>query len=361
MRNARLPIVALLAVALPFAASAATEVSRLESTLDRKTLGARDCGSRFLFRITATLNGQPVADIADRLDLSVASAKECTGGTAVNVRATAVAGSTGEYLFNLTGGQIFSAAFPGSTCPGDDEGQAKEVFLCAAFVNEGEGGETVRTSQPVDIDTVGPGRPRLTSVAPGDSALYLDFQPAEGSGSPANWEVCFQQIGQARSALADGEGGAGGDDGTGGTGAIGGDGGAGGAAGDEGEGGAGGIGGVGGSGGGGGAGGSGPIDFVEERCADLVNGAKRSYKLQGLRNHVTYQVAVRAVDDKNNRSPFSNVGQGTPVPSDGFWERYLDAGGEQQGCTSAAGAASGAGLALVALIFITISRKRAGR
>ena len=368
MRNARFAIVALIVLAVPLGASAATTVSNLTSTLEpKKTLGSNDCSTTYRFDVSATLNGQPVTDIASQIGLSVATSNACSGGTAITATATALAGKPGTFEFTLTGSQIFAAAFPGSTCPGGEAGQEKKVFLCGSFANQGEGEKTVTTSQEVDISTALPGQPTITSVAPGDRALFLDFQPAQGAGSPANWRVCFQQIPTSTTAFAAGEepgaagsGGTAGDAGTGGTGGTTGEAGTGGTGGTAGEEGTGGTGGTAGAGGTGGTGGS-EIPFSPDHCNSLISGQKRSFKLEGLQNFVTYQVAIAAVDSKGNESPFSDPVRGTPIPSDSFWERYKELGGEQQGCASTTGAATGMGLALAALSILTISRKRAGR
>ncbi len=51
----------------------------------------------------------------------------------------------------------------------------------------------------------------------------------------------------------------------------------------------------------------------------------------GLENDVTYFVAVVAVDDADNRSPLSNLEEGTPVPTTDFWEHYQESGGQETG------------------------------
>jgi hypothetical protein len=79
--------------------------------------------------------------------------------------------------------------------------------------------------------------------------------------------------------------------------------------------------------------------------------------IDGLTNNVVYQVRMFAVDAAGNQSPFSNVVDGMPVATSGFWGAYRSAGGGAQGCSAAPGA-FGAGLGLL-LALRWLRRRRA--
>lgn len=86
---------------------------------------------------------------------------------------------------------------------------------------------------------------------------------------------------------------------------------------------------------------------------DFVSGATtitntRSVVVNGLENGTTYSVRVVALDAAGNESEASEPVDGTPVPSQGFWGNYKDAGGQDTGGCSAVGGLS-ASWALLAL------------
>lgn len=354
---------ALSLVALP---AAAQQVNQLQTSVNRSVLGSRDCDTVYQVTVQASLNGQPVADATDRWTVSVSDKSDCTGGTEISRTPTA-SGQSGTYTFTLTGDEIFEAA-TGSTCPG--EGLAETAYVCATWSNEG--GSDVRSGAKVEIDTAGPGRPRLDRVEPGDRSLHLKFRPASDAGSPAEWEICFRDVGpledvdflwqsQEEEDEEDGAGGFGGgsdfDEGAGGAGGMGGDDGFadGGAGGDDGSGGAGGSGGDDGAGGDGGS----LPSFVPDACAKRIGGTARGYHLKGLTNDHLYEVAVRAIDDKGNQSDFSAVREGIPQQVDDFWRRYKQAGGDEEGGCSAAPSAGVAGILVASTLWLV--RRRTGR
>lgn len=388
MRSLLQPITFLLATTLAATAGAETTVDKLVTSLSRTVLGSKDCATTYTLDITATLNGAAVKDLPDRWTLSVGNGSSCTNGTTLTKKPGQIA--EGKAQVKLTGAEIFKAA-TGTDCPG--VGAVETVHVCTSWNNEG--GSPANSSVKVEIDTMGPGVPRLTSIRPGDRALHLSFRPASGASSPKDWEICYREIDTSEAGLhfglGEGAGGAGGDEagaggsggdqagvggaggsggdggGTGGTGGTkepeGGAGGAGGNGGDGGAGGNGGAGGEGGSGGEGGAGGEGGDDlgeFEPDRCAPRVAGSKRAHKLTGLRNHTTYQVAVRAIDDKGNQSEFSGAGIGTPLPVDDFWDRYKKAGGAQEGCSTSSGT-SGLLASTLVIFLLAAARRRRGR
>lgn len=356
------PIFIALAVILVAESALANQASQLTTSLNRSVLGAKDCSSSYSFEIKATRNGLPAQDLSGGWKLTVASTSDCSGGTSLS-KTPSQSAEEGTYIATFTGGELFEAS-TGQACPG--VGIVKTAYVCAHWENEG--GNTIKSGAKLEIGTSGPGRPELNSVKPGDQSLHLSFQPAGGATSPSQWEVCYrvsdrQELASLELGLEEGEAGAGGSEpGAGGAGGEeDGEGGAGGD--DEGEGGSGG-----GDGGEAGAGGAGPGDdgpgevteFSADRCAGKFSGIKRSYRLTDLENGTTYEVAVRAIDDKGNESEFSGVGFGTPVPVDDFWDRYKEAGGQQQGCSTSTGAAALA-LPMVLFILLTASRRREGR
>ena len=61
-------------------------------------------------------------------------------------------------------------------------------------------------------------------------------------------------------------------------------------------------------------------------------------RFEGLVNGTVYDVRVIVEDEATNASPPSNVLQGTPLDSVGFWEKYKGGGGAGNGdCSSAGG------------------------
>jgi hypothetical protein len=63
-----------------------------------------------------------------------------------------------------------------------------------------------------------------------------------------------------------------------------------------------------------------------------------STTISGLTNNVTYQVRARAEDQVPQLSDYSGIVQVTPVLTQGFWDRYLAAGGAERGGCGGLGA-----------------------
>ena len=83
-----------------------------------------------------------------------------------------------------------------------------------------------------------------------------------------------------------------------------------------------------------------------------------SIRLGNLTNGTTYNVTAQARDEAGNLSQTSQPVQATPVLTSGFFRRYLDEGGsEQGGCSSAGGAALGA-LSVAAGMWLAWRRRR---
>lgn len=378
----KLIVLPLLVLSWGFSAAAQQKaVDTLSVSLDRDTLGANDCSTNYNLNITATILGQAATNLSDSgWEITVTSEKgNCENGTAIDVTPQEDLATPGAFTAVVRGEDIFVAATE-QDCGTPDVTETAQ--LCAVWNNEDD--TTVSDGASVEIDTTAPDRPRVTRVQPGNRALRVSFSPAS-SDDLASWHVCYQSLGPATDdELLEqaeayqvgaggtlggtggtlGAGGTGGEVGAGGTGGevgaggTGGEVGAGGVGGEVGAGGDGGVGGIGGEGGAGGEGGEGPVSFSPDRCDRNVGGSKRSHRLEGLVNGDHYLVAVRAVDTKGNTSEFSLPRSGIPVPTDGFWERYKEAGGDEQGgCSTSAGVAP---LALVG-VFLFALRRRRGR
>ncbi len=81
------------------------------------------------------------------------------------------------------------------------------------------------------------------------------------------------------------------------------------------------------------------------------------FRIEGLENNVTYRVTARALDSADNESDASEPVEGTPIFTRGFFDRYVEAGGSEQGGCGAAGAGVAGGWVLVALGFWLSSRR----
>ncbi len=87
---------------------------------------------------------------------------------------------------------------------------------------------------------------------------------------------------------------------------------------------------------------------------------RSSGKISGLTNGVTYEVRATGEDAAGNISDPSNVVDGTPQHTEGFFDRYIENGGaERGGCTAGSGGLwTGAGVLLLAGFLI--ARRRRG-
>ena len=97
--------------------------------------------------------------------------------------------------------------------------------------------------------------------------------------------------------------------------------------------------------------------FDSTGTASFISGGsttvdRSSFKVEGLTNGTLYEVRARAEDAAGNLSDFSGIVTGTPIHTDGFFDRYLSSGGQETGGCAAAGGGAAAWLALaVGLIF----------
>jgi hypothetical protein len=81
------------------------------------------------------------------------------------------------------------------------------------------------------------------------------------------------------------------------------------------------------------------------------------FRVENLENGVEYKLTATALDTVNNESAPSDVQSGTPIFTRGFFDRYIEAGGQETGgCGAAAGSLAG-GWVLAVLGFWLSSRR----
>jgi hypothetical protein len=83
------------------------------------------------------------------------------------------------------------------------------------------------------------------------------------------------------------------------------------------------------------------------------------FHVEGLENGVTYQVSATAVDAADNESAASEIEEGTPIHTLGFYDRYVEANGQESGgCGAAAGGLTGGGVLAVLGLWLSSRRNR---
>ena len=97
------------------------------------------------------------------------------------------------------------------------------------------------------------------------------------------------------------------------------------------------------------------VNTVTSTCGTVSGAGSTQARASGLTNGVTYDVQVTSVSQGGNESTRSNTAQGTPQPVNDFWRTYRNAGGREGGgcATGAAGLA-----ALAALLPLAFRRRR---
>jgi hypothetical protein len=81
-----------------------------------------------------------------------------------------------------------------------------------------------------------------------------------------------------------------------------------------------------------------PVGETIFRSVGKTSTASASASVSDLTNGTTYEIQATVLDEAGNESPPSAVMTGTPVKTDGFFERYKGAqGSERGGCSSAGG------------------------
>lgn len=78
----------------------------------------------------------------------------------------------------------------------------------------------------------------------------------------------------------------------------------------------------------------------------------------GLTNGVTYRVQARVIDEAGNEGDLSAAAEGTPVKSNGLFDAYVDAGGQERGGCAATGGGIAGGAVLAALGIWLSSRRK---
>jgi uncharacterized protein (TIGR03382 family) len=81
------------------------------------------------------------------------------------------------------------------------------------------------------------------------------------------------------------------------------------------------------------------------------------FRVEGLENNVTYRVTARAVDSADNESEPSEALEGTPIFTRGFFDRYVELGGQETGGCGAAGVGLAGGWVLAVLGLWLSSRR----
>ncbi|HEX8699591.1 MAG TPA: MXAN_2561 family MXYO-CTERM-anchored protein [Myxococcaceae bacterium] len=81
------------------------------------------------------------------------------------------------------------------------------------------------------------------------------------------------------------------------------------------------------------------------------------FRVERLENNVTYRVTARALDAAENESEPSAALEGTPIFTKGFFDRYVEANGQETGGCGAAGMGLAGGWVLAVLGFWLSSRR----
>lgn len=89
-----------------------------------------------------------------------------------------------------------------------------------------------------------------------------------------------------------------------------------------------------------------PVDPTQV-CSAFLSTSTTSVRLSDLANGTAYTVAVISVDVSGGVSALSPTATATPQPTQGFWEKYQQAGGEASGCSLAPRPSGGPGLFLL--------------
>jgi len=92
--------------------------------------------------------------------------------------------------------------------------------------------------------------------------------------------------------------------------------------------------------------------------ASLTQSVDRNqFRVERLENGVTYRVEAFALDRVDNESAATEAQEGTPIPTVGFYGRYVAAGGDETGGCNATGGGLAGGAMLAALGFWLSSRR----
>ena len=106
---------------------------------------------------------------------------------------------------------------------------------------------------------------------------------------------------------------------------------------------------------------------VTQVCSAVLPATATSVRLSGLSNGTLYTVAMVAIDASGGVSALSLPAQATPQASEGFYEKYKQAGGAAGGCALASSPGDrgkdllGCALVVVALVLLRARRRRRTR
>jgi len=83
------------------------------------------------------------------------------------------------------------------------------------------------------------------------------------------------------------------------------------------------------------------------------------FRVESLENGVTYTLTATALDVADNESAASDPAEGTPILTRGFFDRYVEAGGQETGgCGAAAGGLTGGWVLAVVGFWLSSRRNR---
>jgi uncharacterized protein (TIGR03382 family) len=97
---------------------------------------------------------------------------------------------------------------------------------------------------------------------------------------------------------------------------------------------------------------------VFKQAGGEVAAASGRLTIDGLLNGTTYLVRGFALDEVSNKSQASSVQSAMPLASDGFFARYEEAGGKEQGGCSAVGAGLPSIIGALAVLAAVLRRRR---
>lgn len=104
-------------------------------------------------------------------------------------------------------------------------------------------------------------------------------------------------------------------------------------------------------------------DAGTETAGDVVASKEQTtdntvFRMEGLENEKKYGVRAFALDKAGNQSGASPLATGSPIPSNGFYAAYRQAGGEETGGCGAGGGGLALGAVVAALGFWMTSRRK---
>jgi len=102
----------------------------------------------------------------------------------------------------------------------------------------------------------------------------------------------------------------------------------------------------------------GTVTAGEEKVSKTQTTDNTVFRMEGLENGKLYGVFAYAIDKAGNQSLASPLATGEPIPSDGFFAAYREAGGQETGGCGAGGGGLALGAVVAALGFWMMSRRK---